>query len=129
MENTINSGPHDTPLTDRAIVDYTNPWAVINLARTLECELSQANGICDYWEAACERERSERQKEIGMQEYRGNTVSYIYDKERNYGAHFDRMREDYDYAMGRIDHLPETHPDKKARRKKALDQFRNQHGL
>lgn len=44
-----------------------------------------------YWEREHDRERKQRQLEVGAQEYRGNTVSYIYDKERNYGAHFDRM--------------------------------------
>lgn len=45
-----------------------------------------------FWEREHTREREQRQKEIGAQEFRGNTVSYIYDKEKSYGAHFDRMR-------------------------------------
>jgi len=55
-------------------------------------EVAKLTESRDYWERESEREREQRQKEIGMQEYRGNTISYIYDKERNYGAHFDRMR-------------------------------------
>ncbi len=38
-----------------------------------------------YWEGEAERERNQRQKEVGMQEYRGNTVSYMYDKAKCYG--------------------------------------------
>lgn len=57
----------------------------------LRQELRAAKEDAAYWEKAHERERAERQKEIGMQEYRGNTISYIYDKCKNYGAHFDRM--------------------------------------
>jgi len=55
-------------------------------------EVAKLKESRDYWEGQSELERAQRQKEIGMQEYRGNTISYIYDKERNYGAHFDRMR-------------------------------------
>lgn len=60
----------------------------------LRQELREARESAAFWEKAHERERAERQKEIGMQEYRGNTISYIYDKCKNYGAHFDRMRKE-----------------------------------
>lgn len=39
-----------------------------------------------------QRERDERQKEIGAQEFRGNTISYIYDKCKGYGKKFDEQR-------------------------------------
>lgn len=38
-----------------------------------------------YWEAQAEREYDQRQLEVGAQEYRGNTVSYMYDKAKCYG--------------------------------------------
>lgn len=63
-----------------------------DIIAALRKELRAAKESAAYWEKDSEHERAQRQKEIGMQEYRGNTVSYIYDKERNYGAHFDRMR-------------------------------------
>lgn len=51
----------------------------------LRQELREARESAAYWEKAHEQERAERQKAIGMQEYRGNTVSYMYDKAKCYG--------------------------------------------
>lgn len=56
--------------------------------KELEEQLAEAKDAADYWEGR----DAERQKSIGMQEYRGNTISYIYDKEKNYGMQFDDLR-------------------------------------
>lgn len=74
----------------------------------LRQELRAAKEDATYWEQAHERERAERQKEIGMQEYRGNTISYIYDKCKNYGAHFDRMNLEIADLKARLAATPTT---------------------
>lgn len=68
----------------------------------LRTQLKAAMETAAYWEGAQTRERSERQKEIGMQEYRGNTISYIYDKERAYGKKFDELRTQLDTANAQL---------------------------
>jgi hypothetical protein len=55
-----------------------------NRVRQLEAELAGVR-------SELARERARRQKDVGSQEYRGNTVSYIYDKEQAYGKKFDEM--------------------------------------
>lgn len=58
----------------------------------LKAELKEAIEDRDDAQTQFENERNQRQKEVGAQEYRGNTVSYIYDKCANYGRQFDNMR-------------------------------------
>lgn len=82
----------ETPRTDAAKCRMNICMTSVELdavsadfARTLETELNQALESAAFWEAECERERAQRQREVGAQEYRGNTVSYMYDKAKCYG--------------------------------------------
>lgn len=75
--------------------DYDDPDGngLLSTVSGLRKQLADVTAERDDWQNQYEHERSERQKEIGMQEYRGNTISYIYDKCRNYGKQFDEQRE------------------------------------
>lgn len=48
-------------------------------------ELAEVREDRNYWERQASHERAQRQLEVGAQEYRGNTVSYMYDKAKCYG--------------------------------------------
>lgn len=51
----------------------------------LQKQLEEARAECDDAQGQAERERAQRQLAVGAQEYRGNTVSYMYDKAKCYG--------------------------------------------
>ena len=71
--------PDDVNELRESVQDLTTE---LNAARA---ELAAEKETARYWEKSAEHERDQRQKHVGEQEYRGNTVSYIYDKAKVYG--------------------------------------------
>ena len=87
----------------------TTQHTIESLRRELaEAKLDAANlrtervNILDELTVTIAHEARERQKETGMQEYRGNTVSYIYDKCANYAKQFQEKERELAEAREKV---------------------------